>query len=807
MLLLIYPLDKYIITYVNFFTSVKGGKMKKIAEKIVYLRKLILLVFLGLIVFSVFSINKVKIEYSITSYLPVSTDTKRALDIMDEEFVTYGTSTIFIRNISFEEAVQLSEKIKALEGVKDLPFENTEEYYKESSALFGITYQGTDEDELCVAAYKKVLELIQPYDALISTSLVDDYADTLAHDINNILFLAVIIIILVLLFTSKSFAEVIVFLFVFGVSALLNMGTNYWFGTISFISNSVCIILQLALAIDYAIILSHRFAEEKEKNSNPQEAMAEALSKAIIEISGSSLTTISGLLALCCMSLKLGADLGLVLAKSILCSMFTVFLFMPAVMLMFTKLIEKTTHRDFVPKISWFGKGILKVRFIIPFLFLILISVGTYFSLQTDYVYSQESIDTSRPTEAMQAKTEINRLFGSKNQFVVLVPKGDYAVEQNVVSILEQEELISDIIAISDVKITTNNISHYLIEEINYKEFANFIGMERDISKTIYQAYCYFSQDETKDGLKEIAVFEANPDAYMVSLLQMADCAFKYDDFIVAMLSEDEEALNNYYDIKEQITDAEDQLIGTNYTRIVCNIITEVEARETFSLIEHLNQTIKGYNSKCIFAGESMSAYDLNSSFSTDNILISVLTIVFVYIILIMTLKNWGLPILLVSTIQGAIFINFAIPALTHSNLFFFVYLIVSAIQMGATIDYAIVITTRFQELSKDRSKKEAVIETLNQAFPTILTSGVILSVAGFLIHFLVGDPLISTLGLALGRGTLISIASVMCVLPILLYFFYDKLKKTDLNIKVDKKILRKMKEKKNEKTLDDSLN
>lgn len=199
-----------------------------------------------------------------------------------------------------------------------------------------------------------------------------------------------------------------------------------------------------------------------------------------------------------------------------------------------------------------------------------------------------------------------------------------------------------------------------------------------------------------------------------------------------------------------------------------------------------------------------MSAYDLNTSFSTDNILISVLTIVFVYIILIFTLKNWGLPILLVATIQGAIFINFAIPTLTNTNLYFFVYLIVSAIQMGATIDYAIVSTTRYQELVLEMDRRQAVIETLNQAFPTIITSGVILCVAGFLISFLVSDPLISTLGLALGRGTIISILSVMCVLPILLYFFYDKLKKTDLKkFTVQTNLLKKLKEKKNEKAND----
>lgn len=778
--------------------------MKKISSFIVKYSKIILVLFAALIVYSILSINKVNIEYSVTSYLPIETDTKKALDIMDDEFVTYGTSTILIRNITYEDAYKLKEEIVDIEGVKELKFENTEDYYKESTALFSITYTGDDEDQTSINAYNEVIEKVKGYDALVAARLVDNYADQLQSDINKILIYVIIIIIIVLLFTSNSVAEVLVFLIVFGVAALLNMGTNYWFGTISFISNSVCVILQLALAIDYAIILSHRFAEEKMHANNSEDAMIEALAKAISEIFGSSLTTISGLLALCCMTLKLGADLGLVLAKSIVCSMLTVFLLMPALMLLFSKAIDKTSHKNLVPKISFFGKAILKLRFVLPVIFLALVCVCGVLSFNVNYVYAQNSIDTSNPTEAMIANKEINRIFGSKNQFVILVPKdNNYKNEMKVVENLEKEANINEITSISNVKLNANGETHSLIEEINYKDLAHFVGTDYDTAKTIFRAYCYFNSDKSKDGLTELAVFEANPDKYTCSILNLADCAFKYNDFIEAALGDDLDALDNYHDIKEQINDAEDQLIGINYTRVVCNITTEVEAKETFALIERLDKSIKTEVNGAIFAGESMSAYDLNSSFSTDNLLISILTIVFVYIILIFTLKNWGIPILLVATIQGAIFINFSIPVLTNTNLYFFVYLIVSAIQMGATIDYAIVSTTRYQDLVQTMDKKTAVIETLNQVFPTIITSGVILSFAGFLINFLVSDPLISTLGLALGRGTIISILSVMCVLPLLLYFFYDKLKKTDLPKSNKMDILfNKIKEKKNEKNI-----
>ena len=760
--------------------------MKKVCKFIVEHSKAILIIFIPILILCALSINKVNIEYSITSYLPADTDTKKALDIMDNEFVTYGTSTFLIRNISYEDASKLKDEIEELDGVKSLPFENTSDYYASSSALFTITYDGTEDDQICVDAYNKILDMIKPYDAVVKTSLVDTYADDLAHDINNILVLVIGVIIIVLAFTSKSFAEVLVFLIVFGCAALLNMGTNFFFGTISFISNSVCVILQLALAIDYAIILSHRFAEEKTNGLEPKEALTEALSKAIPEIFGSSLTTISGLLALCCMSLKLGADMGLVLAKSIVCSMLIVFLLMPSIILLFTKAIDKTSHRDFVPKITFFSKLILKLKYVIPFVFIALVGFGAYFSMNLSYSYSQSAISTSKPTESMIASSQIKEIFGSKNQFVILVPKNDYSEEKSVVEYLKNESLVSDITCVSNVEITSNNITYSLVDQMNYKDFALFLGVDQSVAKEIYAAYAYLISDDS--SLEEVMIFEANPDIYTVSILNLADCAFAHNDFIKASLNNNQDLLDNYNDIKDQITDAEDQLIGTNYTRVVFNIKSEVEDKETFDLIDRLNNNLKPYHPNIIFAGDSMSSYDLNSSFSTDNLLISILTIVFVYLILMFTSSSWGLPLLQVATIQGAIFINFAVPSIEGINIYFFVYLIVSSIQMGATIDYAIVITNRYTELiTNGEEKKQAVIDTLNQSFPTIVTSGTIMIAAGYLIYFLVKDPLISTLGLALGRGTIISILCVMCVLPIFLYFFADKLLKLKLP-KIDTK-------------------
>ena len=725
--------------------------MKKLTNFIVNKKNYIIVLFIALIAYCIWGMGQVKIEYDITSYLPSNTDTKQALDIMEEEFVTFGTTKIMLRNISFEDALVLHDEIEQLDGVKSFDFHNTEDYYKQSCALFNITFDGDADDELSVAAYNKTLELLDGYDLLVSASLTDTYAEELQHDVNFVLILAIVIIIAVLAFTTKSFGEIPVFILTFGVAALLNMGTNYWLGTISFISNSVCVILQLALAIDYAIILCHRFSEEKANGLSPKEAMAAALAKAIPEIAGSSLTTIAGLLALTTMALGLGADLGIVLAKSIICSMITVFLFMPCITLYFSKAIDKTAHKSFVPKISAVGKFDVKLRYVIPAVFLVTVIVCGYFSFQTEYVYSTGSIDTSRPSATQIAQRETEAVFGYSNQLAVLVPKGDYNLEKRVIDTVSTHEEVKEAIGISNVEITANGTTHYLTDRLNYRQFALLLGTDDSTAASIYRAYAYFSQSDSQDGVSEVALFEANKDIYTASILDICDCAFGHDDFISAFLNGNDDLLDTYETLRDTINDAEAQLIGTNYTRVLFILDSDIESKQTFAMIENMREEVKAFCPQAIFAGDSMSSYDLDKSFSTDNLKVSILTVLFVFVILMFTFRSWGTPIPLTATIQGAIFINFSISAFAGTNLFFFVYLIVSAIQMGATIDYAIVITNRYQELKQTTDKKTALIESLNQSFPTILTSGSILAIAGFLIGGVVGDPLIATLGSCLG--------------------------------------------------------
>lgn len=775
--------------------------MKKVADFIVDSRRVILLLFVVLMVYCVWGMSKVNIEYDITSYLPQETDTRKALEIMDKEFVTYGTAKIMIHNIPYAEAAELHDKIVDTDGVKSFTFENTPDYYKDSCALFNITFEGNGDDELSASAYNKVVKMLDGKEIYIAASPVETYADDLQREINAVLLMAIGVIVVVLLFTSQSFADVIVFLLTFGVAALLNMGTNYWFGTISFISNSVCVILQLALAIDYAIILSHRFAEEKINcDVNSVEAMKEALAKAIVEISSSSLTTIAGLLALTTMSLRLGADMGLVLAKSIVCSMVTVFLFMPAISLMFSRFIDKTTHKSFVPKISFVGRFDVKMRYLLVALFFVFISVGGFFSAKTDYCYSQSSIDTNRPSASQIAVRETEKVFGYSNQFVVLMPGRDFDRQREVLDKIESYDMIKSATGLSNQSISKNGVSYFLTEKISFRQFSELLAADETMADAVYSAYAFFSQDSAEGGIREVAVYKANRNIYTVSLLDLCDCAFDNDDFISAYLSDDPVALDTYNDLKEIIQDAEAQLLGKNYSRLVFEMDSKSESAETFAFISQLLDEVKPMYPEIIFAGNSMSSYDLNESFSGDNLKVTLLTIVFVFVILIFTFRSWGLPIPLTATIETAVLLNFSYYPLAGTNVFFFVYLIVSAIQMGATIDYAIVITTRYRELKKTVGKKEAVVESVNQAFPTIITSGTIMATAGLLIGLFVTDTLIATLGICLMRGVIISTLLVMTVMPALLYVFDKLLDKTDFKENytlADKKAaLKKLKQK-----------
>ena len=286
------------------------GFMYKLASFIVDKRNLIFLIVAIGLVFSVFSRNWVQVENQLSAYLPKDSETYRGLHLMEDEFITFGTAKVMLVNVTYDEAQAVSERLEAVDGVQSVTFDDTKEHYTNASALYNITFDYSETDEMCETVMNRVEDELSGYDIYVSATFGDTASKTLAQEIGVIVIIVAIVVVSVLILTSQTYAEVPVLLITFIAAALLNMGTNFLLGTISFVSNSVTIVLQLALSVDYAIIFCNRYKEEHEKLPT-REAVIVALSKAVPEICGSSLTTIGGLVAMLFMEFRLGFDLGM----------------------------------------------------------------------------------------------------------------------------------------------------------------------------------------------------------------------------------------------------------------------------------------------------------------------------------------------------------------------------------------------------------------------------------------------------------------------------------------------------------------
>jgi predicted RND superfamily exporter protein len=751
----------------------KGNFWLTVAGFIVSKRKAIEILFFIAIIYSVLSIGKTQVNQDITKYLPADSETRIGLSTMDEEVVTYGSAKVMISNITYEDASALVEQLEAVKGIREVSFDQTRDHYRGADALFDLTATAGDEDAESIDAMNEVKELLSDYDVYIDTSIgaEEESSESLSADMNLILVLAVLIIIVVLLLSTKSFCEIPVLLITFGVAAILNMGTNYLLGEISSVTNSIAVVLQLALAIDYAIILCDRYMEEHE-TKDPEEAITVALSKAIPEISSSSLTTISGMAAMMFMQFRLGYDMGIVLIKAILLSLVSVFFLMPGVILIFAKGIDKTMHRSYVPKVGFIGKFASLTKYVIPPIFVVVIIASFFGSSQCQYLYDVDSVESAKKTTAKIASEKITDTFGATNQLVVMVPAGDYEKEALVLNRLSKLDYVTSALGLANQSV---NDDYVITDKLNPRQFSELTDLDIEVVRLLYSAYAY--------GEEQYGPVITGIDDYEVPIIDMF--LFLYDQYqqgYVTLSADLDEKLTDLYDI---LHEAKLQLQGENYSRFVLNIDKPSEGEETYEAMEEIRSIAeKTYGSgTVILVGDSTSCKDLEASFATDNILISVLTAFFVLVILFFTFQSAGLPVLLVLTIQGSIWINFTVPAIQNQGIYFIAYLIVSAIQMGATIDYAIVISSRYMDLKYQMPLKEAISETLNQAFPTIFTSGTILTCAGFLIGQICSEPTIAAIGTALGRGTLISIILVLFVLPQILLLGDYIIEKSALSI------------------------
>ncbi|MEF2873873.1 MAG: MMPL family transporter [Gemmiger qucibialis] len=750
----------------------KGSGMEKIATFIVDKRNLFFLLYAFALIFSIVATGWVKVENDITTYLPEDTETRQGLTVMNDNFVTYGTARVMVSNVTYETAENICSDLESIDGVTSVDFDDTTDHYKSASALFSVTFDGTTTDDISIHALHTIRDVLAGYDTYIDTEVGVDTSADLQSEMSVILVLAAIVIVLVLTLTSRSYAEVPVLIMTFGAAALLNMGTNFLCGTISFISNSVTVILQLALAIDYAIILCHRFSDEHE-TKDTREACIAALSKAIPEISSSSLTTISGLGALAFMHFGIGRDMATVLIKAILFSLLSVFTLMPGLLMVFSKKIDATRHKNLIPKITFLGKFDVATRFIVPPIFAVVVVVTAVLANKCPYCYSYTDLVTAKQSESQIAHQKIKNTFGVNNMVAVIVPTGDYDSER---------QLLKDLDSCAEVKSTQGlaNIDamdgYKLADALTPRQMSELAGLDYEVAEALYAAYAVDQNEYGKliSGLGDykVPLF----DMFMFLQREMKDGNITLDGDIQETLD----------DLFEQLNKAQLQLQSDKYSRLVVYLNLPEESDETMDFLDTMHAMIaKYYSSDTYIVGNSTNVKDLSSSFGEDNMLISVLSALFVVIILLFTFKSAGLPVLLIVVIQGSIWINFSVPTIQHESLYFLGYLIVNSIQMGANIDYAIVISSHYTDLKKEMRPKEAMIAALNEAFPTIFTSGTILAVAGALIGVMTTNPVIAAIGTCLGRGTVISIVLVMAVLPQILLIGDTIVERTSFDVKV----------------------
>ncbi len=755
--------------------------LKKIPEGIVKLKWVFLVLFVALSIFGAVMIPHTKINYDLTGYLPANCDSSTALELLKKEFDDKGMAYVMVKDVTPEKAGEIKTRLEKVEGVATVTYVESMNY-KNNSALYTVTLKDYDSTAGAFDAVKGVIDALSDEKAYLSGQSAFSYYTKLETEqsIMKLGIAIVVIILLVMLFTSKTYFELIVLILVFGAAMAINMGTNFLFvNGISYIANLVALVLQLALSLDYSIILLHRYMEERDNGEDAKTATVTALTKGLPEILSSSLTTVAGLAALMLMTLSIGAEIGLSLAKGIVISMATVIFFMPALLVIFDKPIQKTRHKSFVPNVTKPARAIVKARkVIVPAFLLIAILAGVAQG------FNKYSFNYNSGSLIVAPKKVIEETgFGTLNSLVVVVPKGDAEKERQLVKYVESFDLIdkSQTTALATINVysfvdpnTTEKL--YLTDEVSKKDIGNLIdkipsdaGVNPLFIKPIIEGWF----DEYVGTDKETAT---------VRLIDFLDFVVreKFDD-ISRFIRNDPEKLA-YLEQVKQISFAKANLESENYSRIMFNINGGVEDDDVFELVKTLKSGVSDFYEERYITGESVVCYEMSEYFMKDNLMVCLFTDLFILVILLITFRNISLPIILILAIQGGIFINFAIPFLSKTSISFIGYLIISAIQMGATIDYAIVLTNRYRGIRKDFTDRyDAMAAATNAVFPTILTSGVILTATGFVMSML-SSGVVAQLGLLLGVGTLTSIIIVLFVLPSLLLVTEKVVDKTDFS-------------------------
>ncbi|MGI6329931.1 MAG: efflux RND transporter permease subunit [Bacilli bacterium] len=665
--------------------------MKNLSKHLLRYKNLILILVLGITIGNGFLLTKVGTNYNLEDYLPKDVPSIIASEELLQDYdLKIPNVKLVLSDVTINEVIGYKKKVLAIKGVNQvlwlddfIDLENLDysglsldtsvlnDWYYNQKALLLINI----EDNNTIKIIKDIKEAVKSDSLITGHAVIKAVSqENVTGEIKNIILFVVPIIFLILLITTSSWLEPILFLITILVAIIINLGTNIIFKEISFITQSAVIVLQLAVSMDYAIFLLHRFTSIREEKEEVETSMRRAMSDSAPVILGSALTTILGFLALTIMKFKIGADLGLVLAKGITLSFLSVMILLPILAVLMHKVIEKTKHKSLIPSFNKVGKLIVKSRYLVLIIVLLLVVPSYLGSQKNNFLYGSSAMEDEN-SSAYKDNLKINEMFGNDNNIMILVPKGDFKKEEKIIAKL----------------------------------------LDLNPNLTINSYITTFGTEVPMEYLPEKIV---------------------------------------------------KQFISKKYSKIIIQTDLEEEGKETFDFLESMDKILKKEYEQYYVAGVSPTNYDMMKVITEDNLKVNLVAIISIFLVLVLIFKSLFTPLILITTIEIAIWINLFITYLYGLPLNYIGFLIVSIVQLGATVDYAILFAKRYIENRKDKERKESLIFTIEETAPSILSSALILGIAGFGLGIISSNNVISQLGTLVGRGALISAIMVLLFLP-----------------------------------------
>ena len=661
---------------------------------------LIISISLLLLIPSIIGYKGTKINYDLVSYLPKDVETMKGQNILTKDFKQGAFAVVITEGMNAKQILSLEEEIKKVDSVNKvgsvydiigysipieiLPKDVVSKVKKNESNLIIVTFTESTSDDKTLNAIREIKKMKSHIKVSGMSATTLDTAEIAEKEVFIYVLIAVILCLLILMISLDSYFVPFLLLGNIGVAILYNMGSNIFFGQISYITKAIAAVLQLGVTTDFSIFLYHKYESWKKVYDSKDQAMEMAIKETIVSVVGSSLTTVAGFLALCTMTLTLGTDIGLVMAKGVVFGVITVLTLFPALVLVCDKIIYKTAHKVIIPEFTFIKSFVIKYYKVIMIVFLVGLVPAYYGQAHTQSYYNLTS-GLPKELDGVKANDELKKKFKIVSPYFVMVS--------------------------SDL--SSSSVNHMI------NKFNKISGIEMTLS-----------------------------------LSKLAEAGITED-----MLSDD---------IKSMVNDGKHQMIllSSKY---------ETATSQLNDQITKVNAIAKSYDKNAIVCGEGPLMKDMVTIADTDFTHVNISSILVVFIIMIVVLKSFSLPILLVAAIEFAIFINMGIPYFTGVKIPFVASIVIGTIQLGATIDYAILMSTKYLEVRKDASKEEAVGTAINSSVNSIFVSAMCFFGATVGVGLYSNMDMISSICMMISRGALISMITVAFIVPALLLTF-DKL-------------------------------